>query len=174
VLQSETHTIEGVTYKVTQLPFKRGQRLLVRLFKTLGPALAAAIAAAPRIKGRKLGEMPVAEVLPGISQALLLLSDKLSEQDMEYVTDTLAELTEFSRDGKTWLPLSQELEFHFAGRYGAFLKWLGFALRVNYLGFSNGLGLLEGLLAKVAAEAPPSPTTSTGTSTESSPAAATA
>lgn len=174
MLQSETKTIDGETYRVTQLPFKKGQKLLVRLYKTLGPVVAEALAAIPRIEeGKKLEDLNISTLLPGVAGAATLLAERLTEEDLEYVTATLAEYTLLGKGGDKWVPLEPEMEIHFGGRYRQYLQWMGFALGVNYSGFFGESGGLRALIERVQARAAPSQNTSTGTPTESSPPSAT-
>lgn len=172
MLNSETKTIDGHTYKVTQLPFKKGQKLLVRLYKTLGPAVSEFFAHLPDVKAKELGNLKVTKLLPSIGGAMSVLAERLSEEELEFVTETLAEYSELNKGPEQWVKLKGEMEFHFAGRYGAYLKWLGFALGVNYANFLGETGTLKDLIARVAVKGSPSPAESTGTPTESPQASA--
>jgi hypothetical protein len=172
MLKNETKTIDGHTYRVTQLPFKLGQKLLVRLYKTMGPVFAGALAAIPRLKeDQSLGDLNGLQVLTGLANPVTALADRLTEDELAYVTDTLMEYTELHKGGDRWIKLDKEAEFHFSGRYGAYLRWMGFALGVNYTNFFGESGGLDALIEKlkVLMAASRSPKGSTGTPTGSSP-----
>lgn len=169
MLKSEKTTIDGVGYEVTQLPYTQGRKLLLRLYKTLGPALAKGFANAPTLpQGASVVDVSVKDLAPAFGGLIEGLADNLSEEDFDYLTETLAECTCISTEKDKWVPLKSSMEFHFAGNYGEMFAWLGFALKVNFGGFTKGQGSLTALLAKVraAAKASQSRTTSTGGSTE--------
>lgn len=169
MLKSETKAIDGINYKVTQLPFGKGKQLLVRIFKLLGPAVGQAIggvdAAKPTIADIKTA---------AIGAALGEIAGRLSQQDLDFAIDMLAEYTEVQQPngddgGERWTRLKQDMEFHFAGEYVRMFAWLAFALQVNYLGFLNGRGGLSAVLAQIKARMPSrSPAPSTGPSGASS------
>jgi hypothetical protein len=172
MLSSEKSTINGVTYEVTQLPYKLGHRLLLRLYKVLGPAVAKALSQAPGLD-KGIAGLDTRELAPAFSAAVETLAETMTEEDFDFAVDTLAEYTKISKEADKWLPLKGAMEFHFAGNYPELFKWLGFALRVNYGGFfgEQGFGALLGRLQRTASK---SPSTSTGTSTGSPAPSATA
>ena len=175
MLEVETTSIDGYTYEVTKLPYKRGRKLLLRLYKSLGPALADAMGSVPELGGlESLDELEVQKFLPSLAALVRTLADTLSEEDMEFMEDTLIEHTQFGQDGKL-VPLKGNAEFHFSGNYSVYFQWLAFALKINYLGFFDGQGLLQKVkaMAAAAAAASPSLNTSIGTSTGSPQASAT-
>lgn len=177
MLKQESVTINGTEYEITQLPYSVGRKLLLRLYKVMGPTLAATAAKAPDLGDVKsLGDISVERLLPALTGGAAALADNLSEKDFEYMVDTLAGYTKVSNGEGGFLPLKQEMEFLFAGNYMEQFQWLGMALKVNYLGFMKGRGLLGEALRRVRAAqtASRSPSTSTGTPTESQPASNTA
>jgi hypothetical protein len=163
VLKSEKTTINGTGYKVTQLPYKLGHKLLLRLYKVAGPALADTFAHAPE---GSLAEVQVRDVAPALAAALKGLAEQLHEADFDFAVETLAEYTQISSEPDKWIPLKSQMEFHFAGNYAELFQWLGFALKVNYGGFIGERGALAALLARVK-KASQSPNTSIGDSTGS-------
>ena len=174
MLESETTTINGRTYEVTKLPYKLGKKILLILYRTVGPAAAEALAKAPE---GNLADIQVRHLAPAFSAAVGGLAERLEEKDFDLVVDTMAQYTKISKEGASNLiPLKGEIEFHFSGNYGELFKWLGFALRVNYSGFSGEHGSLADVLQKVkaVAKASQSQNISTGMPTESPQASDTA
>jgi hypothetical protein len=162
VLKSESTTINGNTYEVTQLPYTLGQRLLMRLIKTLGPAFADALAQAPDVDpGTDLMSVNITQLAPAIGAAVRAVTSQLSEADLDFAVATLAEYSKIKRPTDSMsVPLKGEMEFHYAGNYAELAQWLGFALKVNYGGFFRGQGSVADLLAKLQAARPkvsPSP-----------------
>lgn len=172
MLQTEERLIGGVTYQVTQLAAPQGRKLLVRLYKVLGPTLGAALRGMPDDASASLGSLETG----AIGDALIKLAEVISEEELEYVCSTLAAHTQFSREPGRWLPLKQDEQFHWAGRYHHMFQWIGFALQVNYAAFLAEQPALSGfvsaLKSRAATAASPSPQSSTGNCTES-PAAPT-
>jgi hypothetical protein len=167
MISGEKTTINGTTYKVTMLPYKLGHRLLLRLYKVLGPVLAKSISNSPSVTGG-LANLDVGSLGPAFGAALETLAEKLTEEDFDFMVDTLAEYTEIHKEDGKVLPLKADMEVRFAGNYAELFKWLGFALKVNYGGFTGERGFGD-LLKKLASKAKVSPSqpTSTGASTES-------
>jgi hypothetical protein len=167
MLKSEETTINGTKYRVTQLPYSKGKSLMLRLSKVLGPAIAEAIAQAP--KDQDLGDMQVSALGGSLSGAFDKLVHNLSEEDFDFAVETFGTYTHIT-DGKGQLKAldASEREFRYAGNWGELFQWLVFAFRVNYLGFSNGRDALTGVLARVQAMTSPSPSPSgsTGEPTE--------
>lgn len=170
--------INGMTYSVAQLPYSRGKKILVLLYKTLGPALADALSKAPDISGDaevSLGNFT--ELAPAIAAVVRTLADNLSENDFDQVVGTMAEFTNLIGPNGELTPLTNAMEFHFGGNYSALFKWLGFCLKINYADFFSEQGPLATLLAKAKAarvsRESQSPSGSTGLSTESPQASGT-
>lgn len=154
-LKSETKTINGHTYDVTQLPYSQGKSLLMRLFKCLGPAMAKALGVAPELKDRKLSEMKLSEVAPVLGVTCEQLAQDLSEEDFDFAVALLGQYSYVIGDTGARQQLTSDfLEFHFAGNYGELFQWLAFALRVNYLGFLRGRAL-DGLAQEMAQKTNP-------------------
>lgn len=113
MLETRERTIDGFAYKVTQLTARTGNKVGMRLTKTLAGAA---------------GAKDVESALGGIIA-------KLSEEDLEFICDTLARQTQVQLEPGKWPMLSDVFDIHFAGRYLEMLKWLGFALEVNFGAF---------------------------------------
>jgi len=162
-LSSERTTIGEVRYEVTKLPYKAGRKVLLRLYKVAGPALARAVALAPEAKGKRLLDLDLHALAPAISALVEKLAETLTEEDLDFIVDQLASYTTISRDGEKWPALKTEMDFLFSGNYGDWIQWLGFALRVNFGGFFDGPAWVA--LREKAVQGSPFPTTSTGQST---------
>ncbi len=133
-LRSERRTIGEHEYEVTQLPSSKGRRLLVRLFKVLGPAFGELTAG---------GAKNVDEVDSGaLARAIQELALRITSDDLEDVVQELARTTRI-RMGDKEPELASVMELHFAGRYDELIRWLAFALEVNYGSFFGGLAGLR-------------------------------
>lgn len=170
-LESEDTTINGMEYRVTKLPSKVGRKLLIKFYKVFGPVLGKALSNSPDLGGVEIGDIKIETLGGSLGAAVEALADTLSESDFDMMTDIFAVHTQICKDSK-WVPLKSVMEFHFSGNYVEMFQWLGFAIKVNFLGFTAGqVGLFENLLAraKEIQGASRSPNTSTGESTESPP-----
>jgi len=169
--ETKTKRIGDFDYRVRQLSDPQGTKLLVRLTKIVVPTVAAGLKGLPdETEGMTLADLSTA----AIGDALLMLSDKITEDDMAFLCDTLAADTEFSAaGGEAWVPLTGD-KHHWSGRYLQKFQWIAFALEVNYADFLGGSGSIERLAGLLrAAKASKSPASSTGESNESSPASST-
>ena len=128
--EPKTKVIDGVTFEVTPLGFKRGRQAFVRLGKAVGPALGAV----DSVEALQAGD--------GVSKALERLLLDVSDDDLEWFAETFGETTRFWRDvskGQPYLK-SDNREALFAGQLMLFFKWLMFACEVN---FSDFLGFVR-------------------------------
>jgi hypothetical protein len=176
MLKTEEKVIGEHGYRVTQLPGIKGRKVLVRLYKILGPALAALIDDTVQKPAQTITQYSADDVeLSSVSAALSVLAVKLREDDLEYLCEQLAACTLVNiEDTDKWVPLSKDLQnVVFAGAYKEMFLWLGFALEVNYGGFFDGVGGVSGFVSKLAnpktVNQSNSRNTSTGKSGESSP-----
>jgi hypothetical protein len=131
------HEIDGWTYVIQQLGAKQGRIVLARVLRVVAGAAGAASAA----EGEEDGGAALA--------AIGKLSESLSDSEIDFLCDTFAKTTRIARDGKEIL-LSDGSNFddHFAGRYGAMMKWLWAALETNFSSFLTDMGLDVGALAE--------------------------
>jgi hypothetical protein len=109
--------IDGHRYAVTQLPAMRALRLLNRLGRVAGPALATLVdggAAAPGALGL----------------AAEGLFERLPDEELEAIVKEL--LASARADGKELLP---QFDLHFQGCMSTLFRVLSFALEANYGGF---------------------------------------
>jgi hypothetical protein len=119
-------TINGINFKVTQLGFADGMELLTTLGRIVGTTLSDA---------RKEGNL--AAMIGGIIS-------RLSFAELSSITDKLAKATRIEREPGGWPILDPEVDL--AGNYDLTLRWLGFALEVNYGDFFAEGGLLSGAI----------------------------
>lgn len=111
---------KSYTYSVTQLPAMAGLKMLARLSRALGPALAQLSDADAS------GEIGAAS----LGAAVGVLCEKLSDTEIEGISKTL--LSGSTVDEQ---PLLQQFDAHFAGKPELALQLLGFAVEVNFGGF---------------------------------------
>ena len=128
-LETQQQVINGRTYSVTQLPAMRALRLLARLGKVVGPALASGMEA-------------------NVSAAAGLLFERLDEAEMEYLVKQLLQGVVVAEDGK-----QRDMLVGFDVAYGGAMlvevfEVLRFALEVQ---FGPTFAVL---LAKLGAQAP--------------------
>lgn len=145
--ESQSKEIAGLGVTVQQLPATRSLLLMHRLGRAVGPAMAKAIG------GNKLAGLKLADLeLSGIGEAVQMLFDRFTEQDL---THTLKELFESATisDGTAQLPFLRTMDDKFAGKPEALIQAVGFALEVNY---GNFIGALLGFVGAHQAKAPPS------------------
>jgi hypothetical protein len=128
-VSKERTTIGDTTYEIQTFGTKKGQAVLLRLFKTLGPAAA-------EITSRGFD---------GIGQALVLASTNTSDADLTFVLDSLAEQTTVylpttttAGSGAVGIKLSDLYDNHFAGRWDEWALWIGWGVRVNFQSFFSG------------------------------------
>jgi hypothetical protein len=171
-MATETREIEisGVTYLVTQLPAKKGQALLVRLVKLLGPGVGSFVGGL----GRGAEDTDSAIAL-GVGDAIHDLAARLNEAEVGGVLEEFAKRTTVVKSEDVHVVLSSIYDDHFAGAYDQLMVWARFCLEVNYRSFFAGQSGAEKPLNRLwkLLQALPSRHTSAGTSTASRPAAAT-
>lgn len=142
MVKTDTRTIDGSVYVVTQLPAMRAFKTLNRLGRTIGPAVAKLMGAG----STDFMELDAAF----LGSAVEALFERLSDDDLQAITEALLYNTTVDK-----APLNFDLEF--AGRMDTLLKVLKFAFEVNYGSFFDGL-------RKLASQAP-AKSTSTSPST---------
>jgi hypothetical protein len=119
--------INGIKFKVTQLGFADGMELLTTLGRIIGPAIS---------DPRKV-----------VSPAAMIgdIIGRLSYPEIATITDKLAKTTRIEREPGRWPVLEPEVDL--AGNYDLTIKWLKFALEVNYGDFFVAGGLLESVIS---------------------------
>lgn len=144
--EAKSLTVGKFTYMVMPAPAEVGLRCAMRLAKLAAPALRMGT-----------GKLILAEILA---------SDLLIE-NVELLAASFAPRTQVTEAGRdNW---SQSLDKlyseHFAGNYGALLKWLAFAVQVNLSSFFDGLPELlasadQALAAEFGSKSPTAASTS--------------
>jgi hypothetical protein len=129
--KEQESTINGIKFKVTQLGFSEGMELLTTLGRIVGPALSIA----------KKVASPTAMIGDIIS--------RLSYVELSSITDKLAKTTRIEREPGRWPVLEPEVDL--AGNYDLTLRWLKFALEVNYGDFFAEGGLLADVISPAVA-----------------------
>lgn len=121
-------TINGTNFKVTQLGFADGMELLTSLGRIIGPALS---------ESSKTGNTAamIGDIL-----------SRLTFSDISRVTEKLARSTCIEREPGRWPTLEPEVDL--AGNYDLTLRWLKFALEVNYGDFFGEGGLLRDVISQ--------------------------
>jgi len=112
------------TYTCEPLGFVSGRRGLVRLGKTLGPALAALA----------LAEGPTD--LSALAGGFARLLEGLSEEDLVFFDNLFGPVSQCTLpDGKKPLVKDLLLGDHFAGKYAEYFAWLAFCIQTTYADF---------------------------------------
>ena len=115
-LETRKTTINDTTYHVTQLQAPVGCKVLVRLAKALGPALAAGSSG-------------------DVADAIRQFTSNLDEATLDYVIDVFKKNTEIELSNGNSVGLDSQFALHFAGKYGEMLKWLQFCIEYNFSDF---------------------------------------
>lgn len=143
MLGVEERKIGDNTYVVTQFGAKEGRKVLFRLTKMLGPAMAGLV------KGGFSGA--------GVGIALQTFSESAQEADFDFLCESFAKATVVKQPvtstagSEIKIALEKVFDTHFRGHYGNMLLWLAFAVEVNFSSFfgeiMSGEGPLSALLA---------------------------
>lgn len=123
--------INGTKFKVTQLGFADGMELLTSLGRIVGPVLS------DTTKTQNAATM-IGDIL-----------GRLSFAEITNITEKLARTTRIEREPGRWPTLEPEVDL--AGNYDLTLRWLKFALEVNYGDFFAAGGLLHDVINPTAA-----------------------
>lgn len=122
-LPVESKMIGEHVYKVTALDALAGRKVMARLLKVLGPAMAGL-------------SKPEGKEEPGsrAAQAFADVLSRVTEEDVEALCNAFAPSTEVSAGayGDKSPRLQGIFAVHFAGRYDELLQWLVFCLQVNF------------------------------------------
>jgi hypothetical protein len=151
--ESREASIDGIAVTVKQLPAKRARNLLRRLLAVAAPAVTKALG----------GASEIADIdLAALSDAAVLLFDRLPESELDAIYGTLLEECTLSTgvQGATDFKIgtyAQMADDMLAGKLFTEAKIVRFALEVNYGDF---LGAMKGSLAGLLAGKPKSPSPS--------------
>lgn len=138
--ESKSKDIDGLLLTVQQLPAMRSTLLMHKLGKAVGPALAKMVSG----KGvTSLADMD----LGGIADGVQMLFDRFSADDLSSLMKELFESSTLEVNGNTF-PMMKVFDNEFAGKPGAVLTAIQFALEVNYGDFLGALLANAGKLMK--------------------------
>ncbi len=144
--KTESRDIDGLGFSVTQLPGMRAQKMLPRLGKILGPAVAKLGGMAKGLGGLDVG---------ALGDAAEALFSTLTPEEYESLTRELLETAQVTQEGKT-APLMRQYDDVMAGRVMTGVKLLAFALEVNFGDFLPVI-LASANAARVPQSASPTP-----------------
>lgn len=141
-LEKQSKTIGEFTYDVTSLGAKVGNRVLMKLAKSVGPAFL--LAAGGGAKGIDVGRA---------SEAIR----EMNEDDFEWIVQQFATKTDVTlADGRSpSLGNPAMFDMHFAGLYAEELQWLEFCIEVNFGPFFLALKQKAAAATKQSAVATP-------------------
>lgn len=145
MIQTKEVELDGVGFILALPPAMRALKLLTRLGKIAGPAVAAIASAAG---GRGLKGLDVA----AIGGALLVLFERLSPDDFEQLAKELLQGCR-ARHGDKAVDLVHSFDVVFAGRPLLALKVLQAQIGFTYGDFFSALAGLEGQAAPAGASA---------------------
>ena len=134
-MEAKSKTIDGITFTVQQLPYRKSARLMHKLASSLGPALLRSLAGAP-LPTSVAGAAEAAKELDlsNMAAGMQLLFDRFSADDFDRLVSELFETTTITQGGAE-VPLLPVLDTAMAGKHGTMLKAIQFALEVNYGNF---------------------------------------
>ena len=152
-LKTEEVKLGDLPMRITQMPSMESLRMLTRLTKLVGPALAAMghKAELDSILDAKLTDTELGE-------AFAVLCDQLAEDEVEAIFMAFAAPTKVQTAKNKWPSLDEMFDVVFAGRMDLMLRWFGASLKVNYdsfLGAAQGSDVLASLRAKAGSKSKP-------------------
>jgi len=121
-------------FTVSQLPAMRAGKLLMRLGKTIGPAIASLASAMDVREGKDLDVS-----LDAMPASVAALFANLDGNELEYLTHELLDGATVTVNGQT-VPVLQGFDLLMQGQIPAWFQLLWFALTVNYGNFFDALG----------------------------------
>lgn len=148
--EPQVRMIDGYTIQVQALPVFKGQRLFVRLLKTVGGSIGPVLAALASSGSKGLGDVDLSQHLPTMFSAL-------SPEELEGITRELLTGAVLDPHGKPQ-DLLAVADLVFQGSVLTLLKCALFAVEVN---FGDFRGIVVGMLAdarrKAESKVSPSP-----------------
>lgn len=156
----------GVRYSCTMFGATKGQALMVKIVKVIGPAIARGVS----------GLDSDVELGPALDYFCQNVTPTLFAEIAKDFADKCMVYGKSPSGEETWLPLAPIYDDHFAGRYECLLEWLKGCFEVNYASFFGVLkkrisGGVEKLIKDMVEKRTgtmtesPSPLTSTSQST---------
>jgi hypothetical protein len=141
--ESTTKIIDGETYEFLQLGAVASNKLLWRLKRIVGPALAGMLNGT---KGEGIESILESDV--DFESILNGFYERATEAEVDYVTSTLLSQVHHSGDGA--LDSSGKIDIHFKGALSRMYKVLWEALKHEYSDFLGESGIVASLSKKVA------------------------
>jgi hypothetical protein len=132
--KSQETTIDGLRFRVAQMPGKAAYFLSNDVIQLLAPGLHALAKVRP---GTKLGDIPVSDFAPALASMLPMLT----HERQEYLTNQLLSSAVVIRNGQQE-PVLDVFDEIFMGRVLAAYQLMAFALKVNFGSFGAALGSL--------------------------------
>jgi hypothetical protein len=146
--KEKSDPIGGFRYEVRQLPATEGLEIMTDLSQQILPSLGEIFKKVSGIPGGLKGlsfETLVSTHEGGdvLAAAAKYMVANLSGEKVLKIVRAMVGCTEIYGPGfgDAGAPMSSHFDEHFAGRYGELVRWLAFALQVNYGNFLNGLEL---------------------------------
>ncbi len=135
MLKTESKVIDGIKFNVTQFPGRQGVKLAFRIFKEIGPAIAA-VAAGVDFKGGKLGSVDFLQVAAALEK-IGIGPDAFCQLILDILAGTRVE-----RDGNVSDMTGEFFDMEFGGNLEVPFKAAVFALEVNFGSFfgKGGIG----------------------------------
>jgi len=130
LIRSEVEEIEGSTYTVTTLGAYAGLQLGIEIAQVVAPAFAAGEAVSVSGLFEQDNDALVQSVAKIVSAA--------DAAQVRKIIGELAKVTQVTTSEGAVAILNDIFDLHFAGEGGAMMRWLAFALRVNFSSFFAG------------------------------------
>ncbi len=131
----QTKLISGETYGVRMLAPRTANKMFIRIIKTVGPSLGVLVEELDedKVKGGLKGLMENPDIDGTfIAKVAKELSERLDENEIEHMMDTLAKVSEIEGVG-----LFNVFDKHFHGKIGELYVWFAFALQVQFGNFGR-------------------------------------
>ncbi len=151
---AQSKEISGDIYQVYMLPPRIANKMFLRIVKTVGPSLGVLIEELDEddVKGGIKGLMDNPDINGAfIGKVAKELCERLDEDEIERMMDSLAKVTEVEGKGI----LFKVFDSHFQGMIGELYAWFAFALQVQFGNFGRAWNtdLLPSLQAKTGSAA---------------------
>jgi hypothetical protein len=138
VLATQEINVGTRAYKLTQLRAGPARRLLIRLFRSVGPAISMLVGKDGGLAGLKADDL---------AGAVRLLAADLTEDEFESIITELLFTghVEQRQDNGGWTRLDKDIaDLTFAGRLDELFGLVSAALKFNYSSFLGGLETMAG------------------------------
>lgn len=140
-------TVDNVSYEFSLLPVKQAKKVLFILTQVIMPSIGNALS---KIQNINILDAEIEkELFPALGNAITTLASKLTEQDLNTITDVLLPYIQIDngKGGYRTIILDED----FAGRLFSFYKVIFASLEVNFTDFLEGM---QPLLEKINSKKP--------------------